>query len=219
VVYKMAISAKQKQKKLEKKNKKRKLAKKSAPGTQHKSEVLKYASFPVHECFIPDGLFKAGLGVAIISRRAPDGSIAVSAFVVDMYCLGVKNALFKVSGEAEYENTVKPGLMREGEAQYENVSLACAVKVIKGAVLYANELGFSPHRDYKDAKNIFGNIDANSCSVEYEYGRDGKPCYIRGPGESALQAKQIIDQLDKRCGEGNYDSTLMLDEGMFEEYT
>ncbi|HED34971.1 MAG TPA: hypothetical protein ENJ08_12300 [Gammaproteobacteria bacterium] len=211
----MAISAKQKQKKLEKKNKKRKQAKKSGVGTQHKSDTLKYASFPVHECFIPNSLFESGLGVVIISRRAPDGSIAASAFVVDMYCLGVKNTLFKVSGEAEYENTVKPSLMREGEAQYENVPPACAVKVIKGAVLYANELGFSPHRDYKEAKNIFGNIDASSCSVKYEYGQDGKPCYIRGPGESALQAKRIIDQLDKKFGEGSYEGTIMLDEDMY----
>jgi len=214
----MAISAKQRQKKLEKKNKKRKQAKKLNVGTQHKSDVLKYARFPVHECFIPDSLFDTGLGTVIISRRAPDGSIALSAFVVDMYCLGVKNALFKVSGEAEYENTVKPGLMREGQAQYESVSPACAVKVIKGGVLYANELGFSPHRDYKEAKNIFGNIDASSCSVKYEYGHDGKPSYIRGPGESALQAKRIVEQLDNRCGEGNYECTFMLDEDMFEEY-
>jgi hypothetical protein len=85
---------------------------------------------------------------------------------------------------------------------------------VEGAVHYAKELGFSPHRDYKDAKEIFGDVDSSECSVEYTYGMNGKPYYVRGPNESIPQAKRIVDQLKKRCGPGNYEYTIMLDEGM-----
>ena len=52
--------------------------------------------------------------------------------------------------------------------------------------------------------------------MKFTYGQDGRPYYIRGPNESTVQAKKIVNQLDKRCGEGNFDFLVMLDDGMFE---
>jgi hypothetical protein len=89
-------------------------------------------------------------------------------------------------------------------------------KLIEGAIHYAEELGFSPHRDYHNAKNIFGDIDPSVCPVKYTYGKDGKPFYIRGPNESSSQASKIVDQLHTRCGEGNYNYLVTLGEDIFE---
>lgn len=209
----MAINAKQRQKKLEKKNKKRKLVKKSlAPGIQQRDRAVNYAKFPIHECLVPNSLFETGIGNVIVTRRTQAGSIAISAFIVDVFCLGVKNALFKVSSEFEYENTVKPRLIEVHEDQsFEKVHPSCARKLIEGAIHYAKEIGFSPHRDYKDAKGIFGNIESDVCPVKYIYGNEGMPFYIRGPNESETQAKRIVDQLHKKCGDGNYNYLVMLD--------
>jgi len=214
----MSISEKQRQKKLLKKNKKRKLKKNISAISGHpKVGPSHYAKYPIHECFIPNTLFETGLGYVIITRKTPDGFIAVSAFVVDVHCLGVKNALFTVKSEIEYESSVKPKLMRSSdEGNFENVHPTCARKLIEGAVLYAKNFGFSPHPDYNDIKGIFGNIDPDLCPVKFEYGKNGKPYYIRGPNESVDKAKQIVDKLSKKCGEGNYDYILMLDEGMVE---
>jgi len=211
----MAINAKQRQKKLEKKNKKRKLAKKvSTTSVPSKVKAANYAKFPIHECLVPSSLFELGIGnVVVVRRTQEEGVIAITAFVVDVYCLGVKNAFFKLSSEFEYENTIKPKLIEVRQDNFfEKVHLACARKLIEGSIYYAKELGFSPHRDYKDAKGIFGDIEGNACPVEYLYGNEGKPFYIRGPNESTDQAKRIIDQLHKVCGEGRYDYLAMLDE-------
>ena len=78
--------------------------------------------------------------------------------------------------------------------------------------IQTKELGFYPHRDYKDAKGIFGDIDSNACPIMYTYGNEGKPFYIKGPNESIVQAERIVDKLNKRCGEGNYDYLMKLDE-------
>lgn len=214
----MVLNLKQRQKRIENKNKKRKLAKRSLGASfLARDNASGYSGFPIHECFVPSTLFETGIGYVIVTRRTPNGIIATSVFVVDVYCLGVKNALFNVSSEMEYENTIKPRLMESGEEQqFENIHPACARNLVEGAVLYAKELGFPPHSDYKYAKGIFGDLDINSCPVKYSYGKNDKPFYIRGPNESIVQAKQIINQLNKTCGEGNYDYLVMLDEGMIE---
>jgi len=214
----MVISAKQKQKKLDKKKKKRKdLLKTQRTASQIRGADLSYATSPIHECLAPNTLFETGIGYVVIARKTNDGLIAVSAFVLDVFCLGVKNALFKVSSEIEYETKIKHQLLSSGDdEQYENIHPACARKLIEGAASYAKELGFFPHRDYKDAKVLFGNIDVNACPEKYVYGKNGKPFYISGPNESAGQSKRIVDQLRKRCGEENYEYIAMFDGSEFE---
>ena len=213
----MALTAKQKQKKLEKKNKKRKLKKSSAVGTKLNGKASDYAKFPIHECIVPNSLFEIGIGNILVSRRLPDGSIALSAFVVDVFCLGVKNAFFKLSSEFEYEHTIKAQLIQaHNDQSFENLHPSCSRKLIEGAVRYAKDLGFSPHSDYKKAKGIFGDFDDSVCPVKYTYGQDGKPLYIRGPNESTVQAKRIVDQLHKKCGEGNYNFIVSNDDDMLE---
>lgn len=202
----MAISEKQRQKKLEEKKKKRKLVVKAATaGLTLGHKALQCNKYPIHECLVHERLFDTGLGTVIWTRRMPDGGIAISAFIVDVYCLGVKNALFKITSEQEYENVVKRGMIESHDGQaFLSIAPDCARKLIEGAVSYAAELGFSPHRDYHHAKGIFGNADSNACTEQFEYGHEGKPFYMRGPGESIAQAKKIVDHLHRKFGEGGY---------------
>jgi len=210
----MALSEKQKQKKLAKKKQKRKVhAKKINPIKLSMDKAISYAKFSIHECLIPTNLFETGLGTVIVTRRTLEGDIAICAFIVDVFCLGVKNALFKVVSEYEYERTLKPQIIESNnDVEFENIHQTCARKLIEGAVNYANNLGFNSHPDYKNAKNIFGDIDSNVCPIKYIYGKEGKPYYMRGPNESLNDAKIIIDNLSKKCGEGGFDYVVMMDD-------
>lgn len=203
----MALSEKQKQKKLAKKKQKRKIHVKAL--NLNKTAINKtddYADLQIYECLTPDNLFESGLGTVIIARRTPDGGIALSAFVVDVFCLGVKNALFKVTSEHEYEQTVKPQLMSDYEdVEFKKIQPSCARSLIEGAVEYAKNLGFSSHPNYKDAKQIFGDIDATVCPVKYHYGKESKPCYIRGAHESTKEAEEIINKLVNKCGQDEFE--------------
>ena len=202
----MAISERQRQKKLEEKKKKRKLVAKAATtGLALGHKALQFNQYPIHECLVPEGLFETGLGTVIWTRRTPDGRIAISAFIVDVYCLGVKNALFTITSEQEYENVIKRGTIEShGGQEFLSITPDCARKLIEGAVSYAAELGFTPHRDYQNAKGIFGNADSNACTETFEYGHEGKPFYMRGPNESVSQAKKIVEHLHRKFGEGGY---------------
>jgi len=210
----MAISAKERQKKLERKAKKKSIKMNKAKAISlSKRKAASYSTYTIHACRVPDGLFEIGIGNVIMSRRAPNGNIAVSAFLVDIFCLGIKNALFRVLSEGEYENRLKTSLMESHEGQmFKSLDPSCARKIVEGAVAYAEELGFSYHPDYKNAKNIFGDIDSSDCPIKYTYGKDGKPFYIRGPNETVEKARQIVNRLHQRRGEGGFDHVVMLDE-------
>ena len=57
---------------------------------------------------------------------------------------------------------------------------------------------------------MFGGLQAEECSQEFVLGHEGKPYYVRGPRETEEQAKQIVWHLERHCGPGNYDYTVIL---------
>lgn len=204
----MAISEKQRQKKLAKKKEKRKSIVKSKLGAlayAASNSALLYSQYPIHECLIPVNLFETGLGNVIVARKTPEGNIAVSAFIVDVFCLGVKDAFFMLLAEDDYEVQLKLGFMQTQGCAFEKIHQSCAKKLLEGAIAYADNLGFKAHPDYKNAANILKGVDAGACPVAYVYGKDGKPFYISGPHESPARVEKIIDTLRKKCGDGGFD--------------
>ena len=208
----MTISEQQRQKKLAKKKQKRGTTVKKI--TQSMKKAKPYASYPIHECLIPDDLFISGLGELVVTRRIPNGDIAMSAFVIDVFCLGVKDAMFMVMPESEYEHKIKVRMSATGDRGFEELHQTCAKKLLDGLVDYAEELGFAPHPDYKNANEIFGDIDAGACPVKYTYGKEGKPFYMNGPYESPADIERIINTLTKKCGAGGFDTVLRLPDDM-----
>ncbi len=97
----MAISDKQKQKKLLKKKQKRASVVKAVQTWGNKTSAISCAAYPLHECVVPANLFEIGIGEIFMSRRLPDGNLGISAFIVDIFCLGVKNEFFRVMADGQ----------------------------------------------------------------------------------------------------------------------
>lgn len=157
---------------------------------------------PLYECLVGKVLFEQGLGTILISRKTPDRHIGAGVFLLDVYCLGVKNAFFCWLPYNEYPSLKNKISQHEG---LENIDPSCAFKLIEECVEYAKNLGFSPHKDYTLLKKLFSDIDPAGCARKFEFGKDGKPFYICGPNESPERSKQIINTLAKKCGVGNFD--------------
>jgi len=211
----MAIDQKRRQKKLAKKVAKRKMVlfekRKGGGFSVTKDQALWAASIsPIHECLVPRGIFNMGLGDVVISRKMLDGSIAASVFLVDVFCLGVKDCFFTQVSPNEYKSRIMDLRQKEG---LERVEPEYAVKLIKNAVSYAEGLGFKPHKDYPTVKKIFGNIDPSVCPSEFEYGKDGKPLYVSGPNQTEADSKRIIDTLNERLGPDGFHFLVKMDFG------
>jgi hypothetical protein len=165
-------------------------------------EIAKAALFPVHETLVPAELFERGIGNLFFSRSAPDGRIIMGGFLLDVYCLGVKNAFAAIVARDEYTRRLSRWSPQES---LQPMQPACFRKLVEGGVAYARDLGFNPQDDYAAASQIFGDLDSTACPTRFEYGREGKPFYVSGPHETATQVEAILDQLQRRLGTGNFD--------------
>lgn len=193
----MASDERQRQKKLAKKAAERKARQAERKSLSTGGSAAVAARFPIGDCLVPTSLFKEGIGHVMLTRLLPHGEIAVAGFLVDTYCLGIKNALYRVISPAEYDYYRR---QIEAYTPLERVHPSCLRKLVEGAVRYARDLGFPPHPDYARAAQLFGDIDAAACPVRYAYGKDGQPFYVSGPNESTAQSRKIIDTLARRLG-------------------
>lgn len=152
-------------------------------------------------------LFKIGCGYLLVARSKSDGRGEAGFFLLDTFCLGVKDAGFqRFSSRRDLEENLLDPLFRQDELV--PMTPPAARKLAWDAVAYARGLGFSPATDYKKACRVFGGISTANCPEEFVFGKEGKPCYIQGPSESPARRAQILNVLEARCGAGGYDYIL-----------
>ena len=166
------------------------------------------ARCPIVHCLATTDLWSEGLGWVCLSRELPNGSIAYAVFLVDRYCLGVKNALADITSRFTYESNV----VRKMRSQFRSKELqpADVRKLVESAVAYAETLGFRPHADYQKARWIFGDIDAGQATEVLEFGKDGKPFFIAGPHDTPGICRRILKSLEEHCGPGGYNYLIPL---------
>ena len=132
----------------------------------------------------------------------PNGHLGVGVYLLDVWCLGVKNTYFSILSENEFLDRIKQIEVNE---HLETLHPSCARKIIEQCVEYSDKLGFKPHKDYKISRQLLIDLDSNVCPNQYTFGKDGKPFYISGPNEVLNQSKKIVEKLFRNCGEGNFD--------------
>ncbi len=172
------------------------------------SEWAAAVKAPIADVFVPQSLFQQGMGSVWFSRRMADGRYAVSVFLIDAYCLGVKNALNALVQPDDYARRLET--MRRSSPDYTREHPAYARKLVERAAAYAKDLGFDPHPDYKLARLIFGDVDASTCPAGFTFGREGKPFFFSGPNDTPKDQKRILQTLEKRCGPDGFDYLLGL---------
>ncbi|GAB6906657.1 conserved hypothetical protein [Desulfosarcina cetonica] len=218
----MSMDQKKRQKKLAKKKSKRKQAlsnqKKrfSFSDRISRTKALIIAkSSPIIECRIRKDILSKGIGTAIIARKMPNGYIGAGVYLLDVWCLGVKNTYFTTLSEYDYMDRISEIEVNE---DLENIHPSCFRKLIDECVDYSEELGFKPHKDYKISRQLLMDIDPTVCPNKYTFGKNGKPFYLSGPHESEQRSKQIVNTLQKNCGEGNFDYLVQVGDMGFDDY-
>ncbi len=202
----MPVDPRKRQKKQEKHAARRKTRQHEQSREKHAGladRLAAAAGYPILHCWVSRDLWDQGLGWVCLSRELPNGSVAFGVFLVDRYCLGVKNAMADVVGRFTYDSK----LVRKMRADYETEDLqpADARKLVEAAVAYAEALGFHSHADYHKAKLIFGAIDPGKSSRTFEFGKDGKPFFIAGPHDTPERSQYILRTLEAARGPGAYD--------------
>jgi hypothetical protein len=120
---------------------------------------------------------ESGLVTILVAREA-GSRVSACGYLVDAWCLGVKNAF----GPKSVDRRKLPGFRDWYFRSYAQPPLAAPIdlarQLVFGAVDYARELGFEPHPDLAGCVSHLGPWGG---SRDITFGREGKPTYIEGP--------------------------------------
>jgi hypothetical protein len=189
--------------------KRRQLARSNSPDPTVR---LKAADrWPIVASLVPENLWDLGLGNLLIARRTPDGQLACANFLVDVFCLGVKDATWLIVGPGQF-NEIRGRLNERG--RFKEVTPEHFAKLVYCAADFGQSLGFPPHRDFRHAQKLLAGIDPSQCPDDFEFGQEGRPVYIRGPFESMDDARIIAARV--RAIGGDYVVPLRPSEAGFE---
>ncbi|MEM9849618.1 MAG: hypothetical protein AAF847_17145, partial [Bacteroidota bacterium] len=181
------------------KNKKQTTAR---PKLSLKNYIIKVArKLPLHECLIFEGWEELGKTQLVVSRRKPNGNIIIGFYMVDLWCMGLKDTFYREAEEWEYEE-IKGQISRgasEDDFEVIRTDPEIAFNVIYGAIEYAEDLGFSPAKEFAVTEYILDDVEQIPF-VDITFGKDGRPLYTSGPDDNV---DRILKTLDKFVGKGN----------------
>lgn len=164
--------------------------------------MRRMAAAPIHSCLVNEALFEIGNGNLVLARKTADGRVAMAAFMLDVYCVGVKDVILRLDGARESETVIAAlGDMQPLIA----IDPACARKLLRDLVAWSRSIGLAPHPDYAAAELLFGDVSADGCTESFRFGRDGKPLLIRGPLDTSTRIRQRIEALRRKVGEDGFD--------------
>jgi hypothetical protein len=162
----------------------------------------KARNLPVFECMINEDWEFSKMASVSVARKHTNGNITLGLYLVDLNCLGVKDAhyLFNVS-EPEYRRTISSN----GNLDLITISYELAHNIVYAGLEFAKELGFNPHKDFSVARYILEEDTDEVELIEIECGKNGKPLYVKSEWQSDQDANRIMAQLERAVGKGNYD--------------
>jgi tetratricopeptide (TPR) repeat protein len=168
------------------------------PGQIPDAELFRQAAeFRICESHVNPNWQESGLAEVLIVRQTLSLKYVVGVYLVDVFCLGLKNTFVR----ATFRHADVRTLFSRFSQPMEEVSYEDARSIILGAVEYARQLGFEPHEEWK--------ISGPIVEVErpfrrnFTFGCDGKPLYIQGPDDDAQKIMKKLGLLAEK-GEAHF---------------
>jgi hypothetical protein len=153
---------------------------------------------------VSEDLGTGGLVTVLVARKHGWDKVSHCGYLVDVYCLGVKNAHGPKVDTEQNLRRFREQYFGSYHAGYRQVPMELVQHLVFGARDYARGLGFEPHPDFAAAAPHLGDWSGPSAIT---FGKDGKPFYINGPYDDA---RTVIKTLEKNVGKPpKFDYVLM----------
>jgi len=152
--------------------------------------------------WIGKDLDEQGMAWAILVRQRDAGWCELGVFLIDAWCLGVKDAYYDELPADETQALVDDQLPVD---MREEIEPSCVRALVEGAAAYAQGLGFLPHRDYRKARRVFGSLKSTDCTRAFTFGRGGRPCFMAGPDDDEARINRVLAVLTARVGADGFD--------------
>lgn len=145
----------------------------------------------IGKCYIaPPDWQESGMAHVIVTRVRPSGNLVMAVFLVDTFCLGVK--------DAGYHENISPSDFEEYLYNYkedmglEEISYNEAHNIIYGAMAFAEEGGIKPVKEFDPAGYILEEDTDDIPLIEYDFGKNGKHFLIVNPDRNEMPYYHIL---------------------------
>lgn len=156
-------------------------------------------NWPVHEVLLSEKWeAENAIITALVARQSPrSGKIAAASFLVDLSCLGVKNAFVRIcKSPDDYERRMRRHLLEDQPMRPADFNLVA--KIITEGHAYAQQLGLSSDPEYQQARLLLTGAQPESCATPIQLGGpEGKPLYIARTNDNV---SRIMSQLVRILG-------------------
>lgn len=171
----------------------------------------KARTLEIGTCYISPDLETCGEGHIIVTRKHTGGKISMAVFLVDIWCLGVKDSFYQLRLEdSEFDEMISTYREELQECSYEE-----AHNWIYGANAFAEEAGISPDKSFNITQYMLEEDTDDIPLIEYAFGKNGKHTLVV---DSTLEASRYLPLLKKNLGEGNFDYYLNSEDPDYEEW-
>ena len=165
------------------------------------ARVLRAAHAPIQHCFLTESVFDVGMGTLVLARGATPHHVALSSFLIDTFCLGIKDVMFESVESEVFEMYME---VMDAGSPIVSVDPSYARKLLRDLAAWSQSIGFAPHRDFAAVERMFGDVSADASDAVFRFGRAGRPVYIPGPNDSAHLIQRRIEQLQKYLGDNGF---------------
>ncbi|MDE5877889.1 MAG: hypothetical protein K2H47_10405, partial [Muribaculaceae bacterium] len=151
---------------------------------------------PIGKCYITPDWEQTGIAQVIITRIRANGNYVVGIFLVDTFCIGIKDTIYYTDfSEDELKELINhyksgPGL--------EEISYNEAHNIIYGAIEFAEEGGIRPMKNFAVTQYILEEDTEDIPLIEYDFGKNGKHFLVIG---SDRREMHYLNTLKKTLGD------------------
>ena len=208
----MAVSQNQRLRKAAAKAAKRKVvvAEKLARDRQalriSKPHHVDLATSPIAACSLTAGIEGLGLGTLVVARKLPLGRYGVAVFLLDLWCLGVKDAFFRVEDSEEFDS-----LDERLDGVSEPIEPARARRLLHDALAFGAANGFPAPGELAQMERLLSDIEP--AGEPFKFGDPTRPHYVVGLDDSQRDIEFVTAKLAEKFGPNGFDVTYPLDDG------
>ena len=159
-------------------------------------------SLPIYKCFVSKDWQEFGMSNVIVMRRHVNGNVTAGLFLVDLFCLGIKDT-FYLFNEPEEEIFERVNI---DTAYLQEADYNLAHNIIYAGHDFALEFDIQPHKNFTITKFILEEDNEAIPVIDIPVGdEDGNPYLIV---DSSYNYGPVLEKLKQHAGEGNYTFTI-----------
>ena len=163
--------------------------------------IRENAGLPILQCLISDQLFEAGMGSLVLMRGLSVDYTCSAVFLLDTFCLGVKNTDFGMMDRDQTERYLE---IIDDSDPHSPIAPEEGRKLLRDLAAWSEGNGFPQYKDYAALEKLFGTVVPAETDYTPRFGKDGKVLYIPGPTDTPALIRRRMAILRERHGDDGH---------------